>query len=76
MLTRSYVCGRPLAPVLPTTTVPFFKVKLRTERSGLEPLLEVLAELAALAFLVWVWFAPRVDKFHLPAGERSSVTLG
>src|SRR5438309_9602644 len=76
MLTRSYVCGRPLAPVLPTTMVPFFKVKLRTVRAGLEPLLEVLAELAALAFLVLVWSAPSVEKFQPPAGERSRVTLG
>ena len=52
--------------------VPFFREKLRTERSGLEPLLG----LAAVAFLLWVWLAPRVEKFHAPAGERSSVTLG
>src|SRR6266581_4529675 len=52
--------------------VPFFKEKLRTERSGLEPLLG----LAAVAFLLWVWLAASVEKFHAPAGERSSVTLG
>jgi hypothetical protein len=60
---------------LPTTIVPFFKEKLRTERSELE-LLEALLELAALALLVWLWLAPKVEKFHVPACERSNVTLG
>src|SRR4029077_20612399 len=75
MLTWSYVCERALLPVLPTTIVPFFREKLRTERSVLE--LELLgAAVAALAFLLSVWFAPSVEKFHAPAVERSSVTLG
>jgi type III secretory pathway component EscU len=59
---------------LPTIIVPFFKEKLRTERSVLE-LLEALLEVAALALLVWVWLAPKVEKFH-PDCERSNVTLG
>ena len=39
------------------------------------PLLEALLEVAALALLVWVWLAPKVEKFQ-PDCERSNVTLG
>src|SRR4029077_6296341 len=76
MLTWSYVCERALLPVLPTTIVPFFREKLRTERSVLELELPLGVGLAALAFLLPAWFAPSVEKFQIPAGERSSVTLG
>src|SRR5437588_11328511 len=55
--------------------VPFLSEKLRTERSVLA--LELLgAEFVVLAVVLAVCFVPRVEKFQVPAAERSSVTLG